>query len=254
MYHDLATVFTGRHVTILETVDSTNSYLSSLLSQEQVPEGSVILARKQTGGRGQSEERWLSEPGKNLLLSFAFYPVDVSIQNLFILSKVFSLGVYDFVKKILKLEARIKWPNDIYIGDKKLCGMLIENAIRNPHLNHTILGIGLNVNQLNFPAQLPNPVSLRMILGKELDLDDCFCSLCNALENRYLQLNAGLYDDIHDDYVTALYRLGEMHSFENNNKIFKAKITAVTNDGKILLRHDSGLIEQYDFKELKFIL
>lgn len=261
-HSDLNTLFTGRKVTFLETVDSTNTFMNNLLSKEDLPEGAVVVARKQTAGRGHESNSWSSQRGKNLLVSFAFYPIALNTQNLFMLSKVFSLGVYDCVKEITtnlsyngsENAVKIKWPNDIYVGDKKLCGMLIENSIRNPQINHTIVGVGLNVNQNTFPAELPNPVSLRMILGKEIDLNDCFALLCNALEKRYLQMNAKHFDQINDDYLNALYRYHEFHWYENTQERFRAKITAVADDGNIFLKRENGLIEKYDFKEVRFIV
>ncbi len=254
----LQTLFTGRQVTVLKTVESTNTYLNNLLSQHRLPEGAVILAEEQTSGRGLANERWLSEAGKNLLMSVVFYPSFLSTQNLFVLSKAFSLGVYDFVNDLLSNAfqneiVKIKWPNDIYVGDKKLCGMLIENSIRNPNINHTLLGIGLNVNQEVFPAMLQNPVSLKKILGKELEIDTCFSALCNALESRYLQLKSGHGEQVNEDYVNALFRFGEFHEYESGHTRFKAKMTAIADDGKIFLKRENGLIEKYDFKEVKFV-
>ncbi len=254
----LQTLFTGQQVTVFKTVESTNTCLSNLLSQQRLPEGAVIMADEQTSGRGLANERWLSEAGKNLLMSVVFYPSFLSTQNLFMLSKAFSLGVYDCVKDLLTNSSenkfvKIKWPNDIYVGDKKLCGMLIENSIRNPNVNHTVLGIGLNVNEEDFPVALQNPVSLKMILGKELEMIACFTALCNALESRYLQLKAGHADQINEEYVSALFRFGEFHEYESNHGRFKAKLTAVADDGKIFLKRETGLIEKYDFKEVKFI-
>jgi BirA family biotin operon repressor/biotin-[acetyl-CoA-carboxylase] ligase len=254
----LNTLFTGRHLTILETVDSTNSYLNSLLSIERLPEGAVIVAHEQTAGRGLASEKWESEAGKNLLMSGVFYPSFLSTQHLFLLSKSFSLAVYDALKEILSDYAadapvKIKWPNDIYAGDRKLCGMLIENSIRNPNINHTLLGIGLNINQEKFPSTLPNPVSLKMILGKDLSASDCFSTLCSSLESRYLQLKAGHTDQINEDYLGALFRFGEFHTFQNSKEKFRAKITAIGDDGKIFLKNENGLIGKYDFKEVKFV-
>ncbi len=254
MNNGLQTLFTGRHVTLLETVNSTNSFMSNLLSHERLPEGAVVLTSEQTSGRGQAGERWISDAGKNLLMSVVFYPSFLSIQNLFMLSKVVSLAAYDCAMEMLKKDVKIKWPNDIYFQNKKLCGILIENSIRNHHLNHTIVGIGFNVNQEIFPAELPNPVSLKMILQQELQLDDCFHSLCNALEKRYLQLKTGHEIRINEDYLKAMYRFGEFHEYENNIEKFKASITDVAVDGKICLNRGNGIIEKYDFKEVKFVL
>ena len=117
-----------------------------------------------------------------------------------------------------------------------------------------MLGIGLNVNQENFPNDLPNPISLRMILGKKLVIDDCFCDLCNAIESRYLQLRAGNVDQINEDYISALYHFGKFHEYENKTEKFFAKISAIADDGKIFLKRENGIIEKYGFKEVKFIM
>jgi len=249
----LTTLFTGRHVTFLETVDSTNSYLSQRLSQELLPEGAVVIARNQTEGRGQANERWFSEARQNLLMSIVFYPSFIGYQSMFMLSKTFSLGAYDGIRSIAE-NVSIKWPNDIYIGDKKVAGILIENSIRNPQVNHSVLGLGINVNQERFPAGLPNPVSLFNVLDKKLDIEEFFCIICNALEKRYLQLKAGHQDVINEDYKEALYRFGQLHEFENSTERFFAKITAVADDGKLFLKRENGQIERYDFKEVRFVI
>src|ERR1700752_1538956 len=147
MTNDLQTLFTGRHLMNLESTNSTNDFINGLLAKNQLPEGSVVVAEAQAPGRGQSGEKWISQPGKNLLMSLLFYPSFLSLHDLFMLSKAFSLGIYDFLFDEIKMDVKIKWPNDIYFQDKKLCGILIENSIRRETLNHTILGIGLNVNQ-----------------------------------------------------------------------------------------------------------
>jgi BirA family biotin operon repressor/biotin-[acetyl-CoA-carboxylase] ligase len=255
----LQTLFTGQQTTFLKKVDSTNSYLNNLLSQHRLPEGAVIVADEQTAGRGLANERWESEAGRNLLMSVVFYPSFLSTQNLFMLSKTFSLGVYDCILGILpgfreNKTIKIKWPNDIYVGEKKICGMLIENSIRNPNINHTLLGIGLNVNQENFSQSLKNPVSLKMILGKEQRIDYCFSALCSSIERRYLQLKAGHADQLNEDYLSALFRFGELQEYESGRERFKAKLTAIADDGKIFLKHENGLIGRYDFKEVKFIV
>ena len=253
MITGLQTLFTGRQLTHLKTVNSTNRYLSELLSDGPQPEGAALVASFQTGGRGQAGASWVSEEGKNLLMSLVFYPSFLSIQHLFMLSKTFSLGIYDTLHELAGEKIKIKWPNDIFYGDKKLCGMLIENSIRTYYLNHSLLGIGLNVNQEIFPGEIPNPVSLKIILEKSMDVDDCFRMICNSIERRYLQLKSGHQDQLHSDYLQALYRYEEFHEFESNNKKFKAKITGIGDDGKIILTYQNRLMGKYDLKELKYL-
>ena len=114
--------------------------------------------------------------------------------------------------------------------------------------------MGININQVDFSSELPNPVSLKKISEVEYDLDACFSVLCNNIERRYLQLKAGHYDQLHEDYLSVIYRLGEFHFFENDHERFKAKITAIAEDGKILMKRDTGVIERYDFKKVKFVV
>ena len=249
----LQTLFTGRHVMNLETIHSTNRFLNEMLAQQRLPEGSAVVAREQTAGRGQAGSQWISEPGKNLLMSVVFYPDFLSIQNLFMLSKVFSLGLYDWLHDILKLDVKIKWPNDIYFQNKKLGGILIENSIQRASLNHTLLGVGLNINQEFFPAEIPNPVSLKMITGKTIPIVGCVNAICNALESRYLQLKANQLNQINVDYLKALYRFGEFHEYESDSKKFRAKISGIEEDGKIFLIHENGHSEKYDLKEVRFL-
>lgn len=253
MNNGLRTLFTGRRLRLLETVNSTNSFMNHLLLQERLPEGMAIVAGEQTEGRGLANERWISDAGKNLLMTILFYPTFLPVQNLFLLSKTFSLGIYDGLTEILNDNVKIKWPNDIYFKDKKLGGMLIENSIRHSTLNHSILGFGVNVNQEIFPPEIPNPVSLKMILGRETAVDDCFSTLCNTLEIRYLQLKAGLVNQINEDYLKAMYRFNEFHEFENSSENFTAKITGVADDGKLMLTKENGLNESYDLKKIKYV-
>ena len=252
---DLNTLFVGRNLLEYGTLDSANSYALTLLAgPAKVPEGTVIMASEQRAGRGQAFTRWESEPGQNLLVSFIFYPQFIDPSKIFLLSQTISLGVMETLKEILGEDIRIKWPNDIYFGDRKICGLLIENSIRALHINHSVVGIGLNVNQELFPATLPNPVSIRNILGHPVDKMDVFHLLCNHLEKRYLQLKAGQAKEIKSDYLAALYRFNEMHTFEYGEQKFRAKIVDVGDDGKLVLEYGNGLTGRYDFKTIHFVL
>ena len=202
MKKDLTTLFTGRHYTFLPEIDSTNSYLSSILRNISLPEGSVIRTFKQYAGRGQKDTIWESQSGKNLLLSFLFYPSFIPPADIFSLNKTFSLGVYDFVSKFLGKKVSIKWPNDIYWEDKKIGGLLIENSINSAVVTYSILGLGLNINQKNFSKGISNPTSFINVKKKVYDLEDLFVSLCSFIEARYLELKAGEIKKINDNENT----------------------------------------------------
>jgi len=252
---DLNTLFVGRNLLEFGTLDSANSYALSLLAgPAKVPEGTVIMASEQQAGRGQAFSRWESEPGQNLLLSFILYPQFVDPSKIFLLSQTISLGVMETLKELLGEQVHIKWPNDIYYGNKKICGLLIENSIRALHINHSVVGIGLNVNQSVFPDALPNPVSIQNILGHPTDLMDVFHLLCNHLEKRYLQLKAGQAKEIKADYLKSLYRFNESHTFEYGGQKFKAKIVDVADDGKLVLEYGNSLMGSYDFKTIHFVI
>ena len=246
MNKELTTLFTGRNIIEIETVESTNSYLSELLKSQLVPEGSVVRAFSQFSGRGQMGARWSSEDGKNLLISFAFYPTFVVPRNLFLLNKTYALGVYDFIKAFLGSDIKIKWPNDIYWKSKKLGGILVENTI-------TTSGLGLNVNQLEFPANLPNPVSMGQIVPGNHNLQHILNGLSNSIENRYLQLRRGEKQTLDEDYKKALFRCEEWAFYEDKKGKFPGCIKGVDNQGLLKVEDEEGEIRLFDLKELKYL-
>src|SRR5262245_30038193 len=250
-----STLFVGQNLLKFDTLDSANSYALSLLAgPAKIPEGTVVMAAEQLAGRGQAFTHWVSEPGKNLLLSLVLYPHFVEPSSIFLLSQCISLGVYDALRVLLGKEIRIKWPNDIYYGDRKICGLLIENSIRALHINYCVAGIGINVNQDFFPSTLPNPVSVSQVTGKVQDLTDVYHRVCSAIEKRYLQLKSGQAKEIRDDYRAALYRFNEFHFFEYAEQRFEARITCIGEDGKLVLEYGNGLTGRYDFKTIHYVL
>lgn len=252
---ELDTLFIGRNLLLFETLDSTNSYALSLLNgAKKIPEGTVIKTREQRAGRGQAFTRWHSEPSKNLLISLILYPHFINPTTIFLLSQCISLGIRDALKEILQQPVSIKWPNDIYVGDKKICGLLIENSVKSMHINHSVVGIGLNVNQVSFPTILPNPVSIRNISGEQFEIDQVLNAVCNHIEKRYLQLKAGYAEQIKSDYRESMYRFNEFHQFEFGSQRFSAKIIDVADDGKLVLQYDNKLTGRYDFKSIHFVL
>lgn len=254
MQKELTTLFTGQHREVLEEVESTNSYLAEKLKKDKIPEGFVVSAIDQTAGRGQAHAKWKSEPGKNLLLSFVFYPGFVSIPNIFLVNKAFSLGVADLVKNLSGEKISIKWPNDIYHKDRKISGILLENSMSSSKIQQTILGIGLNVNQDDFPKELPNPTSLKLITGKELDVNSVLNELCSTIEARYLQLKREEYETLSKDYSTILYRKDEWHTYISERKEFEGMIKGVDKRGRLLVMHRNEMEIFYDMKDIKFVM
>jgi BirA family biotin operon repressor/biotin-[acetyl-CoA-carboxylase] ligase len=185
-------LFVGQNLVTLKEVDSTNSFLKNILSNSKpVPEGTVIMAEDQFAGRGQRENTWYAEPGKNLTFSILLNPLFVDVANQFDVTRMASMGVYDALEPLLNKDLKIKWPNDIYYKDKKLGGMLIENILAGSSIKHSVIGIGLNVNQENFPATAGNATSLKQILQKDYDLKLLLSEICSHIEAYYLHLRAG---------------------------------------------------------------
>ncbi len=252
MHKDLTTLFTGRNSTFIKEVDSTNSYLARALKIERLPEGTLLSASKQVTGRGQSGAHWESEEGKNLLVSFVFYPNFILPKDIFLLNKTFSLAVYDFVKELTNQAIKIKWPNDIYWNHRKLAGILIENSISSSAISHSILGIGINVNQTRFSSTIPNPVSLYDIVGIELDPDELLGSLCSYIEARYLQLKMGERGLIESDYNKVMYSINEWRTFNASGETFEGKIISVDENGRLVVEDRNGELLVFNAKEISF--
>lgn len=231
-----------------------------MLAEKNLPEGAVVITPSQGQGRGQRGTVWTSEPGKNLTLSILLKPAFLRPDEQFNLSKALALGVVEFVIGCLSPfdgskgeDARIKWPNDIYIGKRKVAGILIENTVNGNSLSHSIVGIGMNVNQEEFPDELPNPTSLKQAAGKEFDLESCFEVLCSAIERRYLQLR-NQPKEIDSDYLKVLYRMGEWTGYIYKGESIHAKINGVSKTGKLFLEKDDKIVLECDIKELEFVL
>lgn len=238
----------------LPETESTNTYALQLLSLQRPENGCVIITDHQTKGKGQDTNSWESEKGKNLTFSIILYP-DFTADQQFIFNKAISIGIYDFLKAELPEHIiTIKWPNDIYIGDKKACGILIQNSIIGNKLDYVVVGIGLNVNQTNFRSNAPNPVSLQMITGIKYDPDIVLEKLLNCIFSRYSQVNPKNKQIIENEYHKALYRLLEWHEYLINNNNVIAMITGTNDYGQLLLETKSGEVLVCDLKEVKFIL
>jgi BirA family biotin operon repressor/biotin-[acetyl-CoA-carboxylase] ligase len=233
--------------------ESTNTQAFGLIQSDSVADGTIIYADYQSAGRGQKGNRWVSEDGKNLLFSIVLYPVMVGPGEQFIISIFVSLAICDFLKTLVP-ECKIKWPNDIYAGDDKIAGILIENSIISNRIVTSIAGIGLNINQEEFPEELMNPVSLKLITGKEHDRYFCLKQLAGFLDLRYKQVISGCWDDLRNEYIASLYRLNRWSRFKSLTGFFEGKIVSVTDSGCLKIEDTTGNIREFAFKEIELCM
>jgi len=242
----------GKTIIELDRVDSTNEYAAGLLQDEHPEEGLVIWAHEQVAGKGQNESRWESEPGKNLTFSVILHPVFLAPDRQFMLNKSVSLGVLDFVTALIP-GATIKWPNDIYIGTRKVAGILIRNMVAGTIIESSVVGIGININQVRFAHEIPNPVSLTQILQREMTLKEALATVCGFLDCRYLQLKNGDHGKINQDYQQCLMGSGEWRMFKKNEEEFEGRIEGVDHFGRLLIVTREGNRLSFDHKEIEYL-
>ena len=247
-------LFVGHNIVRLKRVDSTNNFLKSELSKSTpLPEGTVILAEEQFAGRGQVNNTWYSEPFKNLTISLLLLPTFISPEKQFLLNQSISLAINDTLTNIIGEGIKIKWPNDIYYKDDKLGGVLIENILRGDVWKYSIIGIGLNINQIDFPTDIKNVTSLKKILHQDYDIANVVNHLCKSIEQRYLQLRAGKLDLIISEYNKRLYRLNELHQFQIEDLVVEGEVVGVDKNGLLEISLD-GILRKFNFKEITFVI
>jgi BirA family transcriptional regulator, biotin operon repressor / biotin---[acetyl-CoA-carboxylase] ligase len=248
------TLFVGKVLLHLKELDSTNAYALNLLSKNKPSEGTVISAWNQTKGRGQIGSEWESEAGKNITISLILYPTFLPIRKQFLLNQAISLSIFDFISRFLNNEVKIKWPNDILVGDKKIAGILIQNILSSNNYQTSIVGLGINVNQISFKNFTPNPTSIILETKIESDLENLISLLCDDIEKRYLQLRANNISIIQQNYLSNLYHFGEdaIYRRMDNEEVFSGKIVGVDESGKLIIDHPKGQ-SVFSMKEVKFL-
>jgi BirA family biotin operon repressor/biotin-[acetyl-CoA-carboxylase] ligase len=241
----------GNNIIELDITDSTNEYSKKLIKEGEVEEGTVILADFQTKGKGQKDGYWESEKGKNLTLSIVLFPNFLNIQKQFYLSMSVSIGIVEFLSR-LSVKSKIKWPNDIYIKNKKVAGILIENSIKRSIIANSIIGIGININQAEFKSSAPNPTSLSLELNKTLDIKST-CDLLISCLNKWIKLlYNSQYKKIKYRYRKNLFLVNKKTCFTDINGKFDGRIIDVEESGVLLIKTDSKNIRKYNFKEITF--
>jgi BirA family biotin operon repressor/biotin-[acetyl-CoA-carboxylase] ligase len=247
------TIFTGKHSIRLEETPSTNTYAQGML-REKPPEGTLVLAYKQSAGRGQKGNVWLTEPGLNLTFSLIYYPGFLSVKQIFLLSKITSIALRDTLLEFVPMqEVDIKWPNDVLLNAKKVAGILIENQLEGNRISSSVIGVGLNVNQAKFPIELKEKATSLFLVKKEkFDTEEVLGMFLSKLEARYLELKNKGSSNIDQQYIRYLYGYQEEILFEREKQSFRGMIVGVDESGRLAVAEENQL-RYYDFKEIRFL-
>ncbi|UOQ65489.1 biotin--[acetyl-CoA-carboxylase] ligase [Hymenobacter volaticus] len=247
------TLFTGQQVVSLPECASTNTEAQNLIYRNRATDGCVVITDKQTAGRGQRGNRWEAAPGENLTLSVVWRPSFLPAPDQFLLSQAVALAVHDWAETLLGPDPalRVKWPNDIFFGDRKLGGILIENTLSGTMIQHSIVGIGMNINQREF--QVPTATSFSALTGRAYGLAPLASRLLEHLERRYLQLRSGRLAAIRHDYCQVLYRRQQPHLYEVDGRQIIGEIVDVDEAGRLALSI-GGQIRHFDLKQIRYVL
>lgn len=244
-------MFVGKVRIDLNTVDSTNNYAKRLLAKSKPFEGTAIFAHYQEKGRGQYGKTWESRKDENLIFSLILYPGFLKPDRMFLLNQAISLAIRDVIATLATANVCIKWPNDIYCGNRKIAGILIENLISGNDLKHSVVGIGVNVNQTRFSPELSNPASLKLISGKMVNIKKLFGKICIQIEQRYLQLKSAR-DNIREEYIKHLYQKDELKEYQTVREKFSGKIKGVSTSGELLIEVNDK-IRQFNTNEILYL-
>lgn len=241
----------GRKIDIFDNVSSTNDVLRG----NGYAHGSVVIAESQSAGRGQRGNSWSSQPNMNLTFSLLVHPRALRADKQFYISKTVSLAMCGTLAGF-GITAVVKWPNDIYIGDRKAAGILIENDLSGTNISASIIGIGLNVNQTEFEPALPNPASMASATGATFDRAEVLKAFLEEFERHYGVLSAKETGTIDREYMRRVYRLGEEHTYAlgAGGSRFKGTIIDIEPSGELVVRHSDGHLGRYLFKEIEYIL
>ena len=247
------TLFVGQKIVYLPSCQSTNDVAAEFIDREDVPEGTIVVTDHQTRGRGQRGNQWEAQPGQNLTISVVLHPVFLTATDQFWLNMAVSLAIQDTLAPLLSTTAlTIKWPNDVYVDDRKLGGVLIENTLQGYTLGHSIIGIGLNVNQIAFGIPTATSLLLESSKPDEYSLPGLLTGLAEQLEKRYLQLRAGHRDVLRTTYLEHLYQYRQPYVYSADNQIFTGNIVDLDPTGRLGIL-TGGVVRYFAFKEVVFL-
>lgn len=242
----------GKVLLEFPVLGSTNDYALELLRTGTVIEGLVVCAAAQTHGKGQAGAKWESEPGKNMAMSVVLLPSFLQPMRHFSLNQAVALAVRDMLAPYIPVPVFIKWPNDIIAGNGKIAGILIQTHLQGNRFQHGVAGIGINVNQSEFPEHLPHATSLSKITGQSFNLKNLREALCYQLDKRYAELRSGNLEELAFHYTSHLFRVHTPSRLRRaDGTVFEGIIEGVSEDGRLLVRHGQEL-EKFSPKEIAF--
>jgi BirA family biotin operon repressor/biotin-[acetyl-CoA-carboxylase] ligase len=251
----LNTLFIGKVLLTFPELPSTNAYASDLLSKSRPIEGTVISTANQTDGRGQIGSKWISAPQKNLTCSTILFPKFLEAKHQFFLNIATSLAARETIQTFLPdQKCLIKWPNDLFVEGQKIGGILIQNALQGQHLQSSIIGLGINVLQTEFPDDIPNVTSMKQRNPDvSFSIKNVLHTFCENLEKRYLQLKNEKYLNLKDSYLKHFLGLEEDREFEKPDGMsFFGRITGITDDGRLVI-NSAGETQFFNLKEVVFL-
>lgn len=237
----------------LSTTHSTSSLLKKKMQENDLPEFTVITTDFQTAGHGQRGNHWEAERNQNLLFSFLLHPFFLPVRKQFLLSEIVALSLKKVLDKYTT-NIQIKWPNDIYWKEKKIAGILIEHEIEGNQIKSTLVGIGLNVNQIDFKSDAPNPISLAQILEKECNKENLLQDFFKEIRRQYEELKEGKEENINNTYHEALFQRNKWEKYKDKEGEFTGKIQGVDAFGCLKIEHREGDTRTYGFKDVNYIL
>jgi BirA family biotin operon repressor/biotin-[acetyl-CoA-carboxylase] ligase len=237
---------------IYKRLKSTNIKAQEILEKEAIMGQFWVQTDDQYQGRGLGSNSWISDAGKNITGSLVIYPDFLKADQQFELSVMASLAVRDLLNLFFD-NVKIKWPNDILVNSNKIAGLLIEHSIIGDMIKHSIIGLGLNVNQEIFPDEIHDPISFKLLMPHEFDINEMTNLLLGCFDKRLMQLKNGHFDSLKQEYLQSLYRYKEFAPFKSNNLWFRARINGVDKFGQLILETETGEIKKFGFKEVEFI-
>lgn len=240
-------------LSVIDELPSTQDYLSTQANIRILPEWTICRTLHQNKGKGMGANSWESEKNKNLLFSLFLRPVFLAPFEAFSLSKLIALGIRDTLQEFVQQPVYIKWPNDIFIKNKKVCGMLVENTFTDTSIQSCLIGIGININQGSFPASLPNASSLITYTHKPLPLEAILREALQRIKQYYQQVRLSGAETLNDNYLGHLYQRNQWHEYETDSGRFEGRITGVAPYGFLQIEDRQGNVHTFDVKQVRYL-